>query len=95
MQDNLSMLVSLTQQIMEKGKEIVPILKNEEKNIIEKMKSKNEIPSNKEFEYLLRMYMALEFFGVSKNNFKDLLFEYEKIDVLRANKFQDLYQSIV
>jgi hypothetical protein len=95
MQDNLSMLVSLTQQIMEKGKEIVPILKNEEKNIIEKMKSKNEIPSNKEFEYLLRMYMALEFFGVSKNNFKDLLYEYEKIDVLRANKFQDLYQSIV
>lgn len=95
MQDNLSKLVSLTQQIMEKGKEIVPILKNEEKNIIEKMKSKNEIPSNKEFEYLLRMYMALEFFGVSKNNFKDLLYEYEKIDVLRANKFQDLYQSIV
>jgi cation transport regulator ChaC len=95
MQDNLSMLVSLTQQIMEKGKEIVPVLKKEEKNIIDKINSKSEIPSNKEFEYLLRMYMALEFFGVSKNNFKDLLREYEKVDVSRANKFQDLYQSIV
>jgi hypothetical protein len=95
MQDNLSLLVSLTQQIMEKGKEIVPVLKREEKTILDQINSKGEFASNKEFEYLLKMYIALEFFGVSKSNFKDLLREYEKIDITRAKKFQDLYQSIV
>jgi hypothetical protein len=94
MQDNLSMLVCLTQQIMERGKELIPILKNEEKNILAKIKTNVELPINHEFEYLLKMYIALEFLGASKNNFKELLKEYEKIDFSRVKIFQDLYLGI-
>ena len=94
MQDNLSLLVGLTQQIMERGKELVLVLKKEEKNILEKRNSKEGTTPNHEYEYLLKMYLALEFFGVSKNNFKDFLREYEKIDDLRAKRFQELYQTL-
>jgi hypothetical protein len=94
MQDNLSLLVGLTQQIMERGKELVLILKKEEKNILEKRNSKENAIPNHEYEYLLKMYLALEFFGASKNNFKDFLREYEKIDDLRAKRFQELYQTL-
>jgi hypothetical protein len=93
MQDNLSLLVGLTQQIMERGKELMPVLKKEEQNMLDKRSSNDIIPTS-EYEYLLRMYLALEFFGVSKNNFKNLLKEYEKVELTRAKKFLELYQSL-